>query len=92
MKIILILYLLGGILLNIFGDWAKIIKSDVKALRNSPADDPENENPKKQWIKFIAAEFIIRLLIIVFFPVALILMFINHFRGLKGGKTFIAYS
>jgi hypothetical protein len=89
---LIIIYLLGGILLNIFGEWAEMIKSDVKNLKRSPADDHENEIPKNQRIKFIIAELIIRLLIVVFFPVALFIMIIDHVRGVKRGKSFVPFN
>lgn len=90
MKIALIIYLLGGILLNIFGEGAKMI-NDIRKSRNSPSVDPEKESPGNKKLKLIAAELIIRLLIILFFPVALVIIIIDHSRGVRGSKDWVPF-
>ncbi len=81
MKIAIIIYLSGGILLNFYGEFAEMIRSDLRNYKHQSSVNPGNGNPGNFGFKLIAVEIVLRLLIIVLFPVVLVVMIIDKIRG-----------
>ena len=83
MKIALIIYLSGGILLNFYGEFAEMIRSDLRNYKHQSSVNPDNKNPGNLRFKLIVVEIVLRLLIIILFPVVLVVMIIDKIRGGK---------
>lgn len=91
MKIALIIYLIGGILINIFGKAAETFRIEFRKMWDQLSDLPEKESHLIQRLKIFAIVLTIRLLLAAFFPVVLVIHVIDHFRGVRGGKDWVPF-
>jgi len=86
MKIALIIWLVGGVLLNIFGEWADDIRKDIKKNWDHSSDGTIEDNSQNKKWKLVAFVAFLRLLLVIFFPAALVILIIDHFRGVDKKK------
>ena len=74
MKIALLIYLVGGILLNFVGAVADDIKNKVRIQKYSQSDFQDYHDYQKEKRLLIGLEMFIHLLVIILFPVVLVIM------------------
>lgn len=79
MKIGIIIYLLVGVLLNLIGPLAKMVKDEIIDTKKNFLIYSISENKTDKQIRIIAAEIVMRFLILSLFPIGYIL-WIDHYK------------
>jgi len=86
MKILLLIYLAGGILLNLVGTVTDDIKKEVRIQKYSQSDIQDYHKYQKEKRLLIGLEILLRLLVIIFSPVVLVIVIIDHYQQIHRQK------
>jgi len=88
MKIALVIYLIIGVLLNLIGPAARLVKKTIQDVKDSSRLYIIYEPPPVSKRKIIALEITLRFLLLCFSPFAYIVLFIDYCHELKKKRAY----